>query len=68
MIEEPRPFVRTESYFGPDRRRKQDPRYNGPERRTTELEKVDVSVRDLSKQQRDALQASQANANKIAGD
>ena len=29
VIEEPRPFVRTESYFGPDRRRKQDKRYTG---------------------------------------
>lgn len=68
VIEEPQPFMRPESYFGPDRRRKQNPRYIWRERRTTELEKVDVSVRDLSKQQRDALQASQANASKIAGD
>lgn len=68
VIEEPRPFVRTDTYFGPDRRRKDDVRYTGPERRSKELEKVDVSVRDLSKQQREALQASQANASKIASD
>jgi two-component system chemotaxis response regulator CheY len=68
VIEEPRPFVKTDSYFGPNRRRKQDPRYSGPERRKTQLEKVDVSVRDLSAQQRNALEESRANVAKIAGD
>ncbi|MEZ5840672.1 MAG: response regulator [Hyphomicrobiales bacterium] len=29
----PRPFVRTKSYFGPDRRRFDNPNYKGPERR-----------------------------------
>lgn len=33
VIEEPMPFVRTDSYFGPDWRRKEDPLYAGPERR-----------------------------------
>ncbi|MCH7937366.1 MAG: response regulator [Proteobacteria bacterium] len=33
IIEHPRAFIRTEDYFGPDRRRRQDPDYNGPERR-----------------------------------
>ncbi len=33
LIENPRPFIRSEDYFGPDRRRRQDPTYNGPERR-----------------------------------
>ena len=28
-----RPFIRTADYFGPDRRRKDDPYYNGPRRR-----------------------------------
>lgn len=68
VIEEPRPFVRTDGYFGPDRRRKLDTRYKGPERRTKELEQVKVSVRDLSEQQRNALEESRANAVKIAGD
>lgn len=68
VIEEPRPFVRTDSYFGPDRRRKQDSRYAGPERRKTELEQVKVSVRDLSEQQRNALQESRANVAKVARD
>ena len=33
IIEHPRSFVRTENYFGPDRRRRQDSKYKGPERR-----------------------------------
>jgi len=31
-----RPFVRSDDYFGPDRRRRADPRYTGPERRKTD--------------------------------
>lgn len=33
VIEHPRPFVRTNSYFGPCRRRRASDTYNGPERR-----------------------------------
>ncbi|MET3665143.1 response regulator [Caulobacter sp. 1776] len=33
LIENPRPFVRAKDYFGPDRRRRDDPRYAGPRRR-----------------------------------
>ena len=29
----PRPFVKTSTYFGPDRRRMTNPNYTGPERR-----------------------------------
>ena len=36
VIYRPRPFVRTADYFGPDRRRKQDPSFNGPWRRATD--------------------------------
>jgi two-component system chemotaxis response regulator CheY len=36
VIYRPRPFVRTPSYFGPDRRRREDPGFNGPWRRTTD--------------------------------
>lgn len=32
-IEHPRPFVRSADYFGPDRRRRNDPAYKGPRRR-----------------------------------
>jgi len=38
-IEHPRPFVRTEDYFGPDRRRRGDPTYRGPWRREADQEK-----------------------------
>jgi CheY-like chemotaxis protein len=33
VIDHPRPYVKTETYFGPDRRRRADPNYPGPERR-----------------------------------
>jgi two-component system, chemotaxis family, chemotaxis protein CheY len=33
IIEAPRDFIRTDDYFGPDRRRKRDTPYKGPERR-----------------------------------
>jgi CheY-like chemotaxis protein len=36
VIYRPRAFVRTADYFGPDRRRKDDPYYDGPRRRTTD--------------------------------
>ena len=34
VIDRARPFVRSQSYFGPDRRRHDDPNYRGPERRS----------------------------------
>jgi two-component system, chemotaxis family, chemotaxis protein CheY len=33
VIDNPRPFVKTPTYFGPDRRRRQSAEYRGPERR-----------------------------------
>lgn len=36
VIYRPRPFVRTATYFGPDRRRRDDPAYNGPWRRAAD--------------------------------
>lgn len=33
VVEHPRAFVRTDDYFGPDRRRRSDPTYAGPRRR-----------------------------------
>jgi len=33
IVANPRPFIRTKSYFGPDRRRNVNPNYAGPERR-----------------------------------
>jgi len=35
-VEHPRPFVRSEDYFGPDRRRRRDAGYKGPWRRATD--------------------------------
>ena len=33
VVEHPRPYVRTADYFGPDRRRRADPNFQGPWRR-----------------------------------
>lgn len=38
-IEHPRPFVRTDDYFGPDRRRRNDPNYAGRRRRASDVQK-----------------------------
>ncbi|HEY4113804.1 MAG TPA: response regulator [Rhizomicrobium sp.] len=37
VIDKPRPFVRTERYFGPCRRRRPGEGYEGPKRRTDEV-------------------------------
>ena len=36
VVSKPRPFVRTGDYYGPDRRRRPDPLYQGPKRRGTD--------------------------------
>lgn len=36
LIERPRSFVKAPGYFGPDRRRRQDPHYSGPLRRASD--------------------------------
>jgi len=41
VIEHPRPFVRTKTYFGPCRRRHGDEEYRGPERRSTMDDEAD---------------------------
>ena len=33
VVDFPRPYIKTTGYFGPDRRRRMDPKYMGPERR-----------------------------------
>lgn len=40
VIENPRPFIRTKAFFGPDRRRKLPEGYKGQERREELLEKL----------------------------
>jgi two-component system chemotaxis response regulator CheY len=39
VVEHPRDFIRTEDYFGPDRRRRLDPSYAGPKRRGSDQDK-----------------------------
>jgi two-component system, chemotaxis family, chemotaxis protein CheY len=36
LIENPRPFIRARNYFGPDRRRQDDPAYRGARRRESD--------------------------------
>jgi CheY-like chemotaxis protein len=36
VVDNPRPFVRATTYFGPERRRRADPNYNGPRRRASD--------------------------------
>jgi len=43
VIENPRDFVKTPTYFGPDRRRRNDPKYKGQERRQKTGKRVDKS-------------------------
>ena len=50
IVENPRRFVRTESYFGPDRRRRYDSAYGGPRRRAD-----DDGVADLEDDDRGAV-------------
>ena len=40
VIFKPRPFIRTTNYFGPDRRRKDDPKHPGPWRRAEDANKI----------------------------
>lgn len=39
VIANPRDFIETQDYFGPDRRRRIDPQYNGPTRREEDQKK-----------------------------
>jgi CheY-like chemotaxis protein len=48
VIEYPRAFVRTKTYFGPCRRRRTDPFYKGPERRASELESEEENSVDAA--------------------
>jgi DNA-binding response OmpR family regulator len=41
VIDRPRPFVRSDAYFGPDRRRIDDPKFKGQERRASRLPRGD---------------------------
>ncbi|MBF0250618.1 MAG: response regulator [Alphaproteobacteria bacterium] len=53
VIERPRAFIKTGAYFGPDRRRRQDPNYNGEERRASDI--LDMEAMGLTSEQVDEL-------------
>lgn len=40
IVDHARPYIRTDDYFGPDRRRRSDPKYEGPWRRAGDKAKV----------------------------
>ncbi len=42
IVERPRAFVRCDTYFGPDRRRRQLENYTGPRRRAEDFQQVDI--------------------------
>jgi CheY-like chemotaxis protein len=44
VVDRPRPFVRSQTYFGPDRRRRATENYTGPFRRTVDREADTVEV------------------------
>ncbi|MEM6665290.1 MAG: response regulator [Pseudomonadota bacterium] len=46
IVTNPRPFIRTKSYFGPDRRRSTSSKYNGPERRNQQDSSAEVTEQD----------------------
>lgn len=41
IVEKPRPYIDTKNYFGPDRRRRHDQNFSGPERRVEDSFKPD---------------------------
>lgn len=43
VIDHPRAFIRTDDYFGPDRRRRNDPNYRGDMRRSTDALKASTT-------------------------
>jgi CheY-like chemotaxis protein len=47
VVEHPRAFVRTNDYFGPDRRRRADPFYDGPFRRASDGNQRKAAVQEV---------------------
>jgi CheY-like chemotaxis protein len=46
VVENPRPYVRTGDYFGPDRRRRADPHFQGPWRREGDAAEREAEPRE----------------------
>ena len=44
VVNKPRDFIRAGTYFGPDRRRREDPHYRGPERRKDKLPDLETDT------------------------
>lgn len=60
-VNEPRPFVKTKNYFGPDRRRRESPNYKGEERRKRELaDKASVQEATAPENESDGQDAASA--------
>ncbi|MFQ5974094.1 MAG: hypothetical protein ACE5Q3_17345, partial [Alphaproteobacteria bacterium] len=55
-IENPRPFIKTANYFGPDRRRRAGAGYEGPERRGAHVDGGSEAV--ITPEQAKALEIS----------
>jgi CheY-like chemotaxis protein len=47
VIDNPRPYVKTVDYFGPDRRRRADPNFVGPYRRESDGAKRRTAIHEL---------------------
>jgi PleD family two-component response regulator len=56
-IEHPRPFIRTQTFFGPDRRRFVHPNYTGEKKREGDVDDDDVEVDDTLDHEADAAVA-----------
>lgn len=67
IIERPRQFVRSEDFFGPDRRRKVNAEYEGPMRRETDLLKA-VQQKQRMKNASLALDGMRAKSGLSKGD
>ncbi len=47
VVNNPRPFIRTPTYFGPDRRRRHNPNYRGEERRKNTAAQIPTQKIDI---------------------
>lgn len=66
VIENPRPFVRTTAYFGPDRRRKPNMQFDRLDRRNSIPAKLTLSRQDITNQQRMALRQNMSGIDELA--
>ena len=67
LIERPRQFVRSEDFFGPDRRRQQSENYTGPFRRETDTN-VNTQIEDQKAKAQAMLEQIRKDAGMAKGD